>query len=75
MPPVMKAFTKLLPAPAASWTDVEVVGNWAPGDAQKVTADAIAAGGDFDGIYVQGGSHGVGDRHARCWQVRRANVG
>jgi len=37
---------------------VEVVGNWAPGDAQKVTADAIAAGGNFDGIYVQGGSHG-----------------
>ena len=34
----------------------EVVGNWAPGDAQKVTADAIAAGGNFDGIYVQGGS-------------------
>src|SRR5262249_15732386 len=36
---------------------VEVIGNWAPGDAQKVTADAIAAGGKFDGIYVQGGSH------------------
>ncbi|MCW1404431.1 substrate-binding domain-containing protein [Novosphingobium sp. MW5] len=34
----------------------DVVGNWAPGDAQKVTADAIAAGGVFDGIYVQGGS-------------------
>ena len=38
---------------------VEVVGNWAPGDAQKVTADAIAAGGMFDGIYVQGGSQGA----------------
>ncbi len=37
----------------------DVVGNWAPGDAQKVTADAIAAGGVFDGIYVQGGSQGA----------------
>ena len=37
----------------------DVVGNWAPGDAQKVTADAIAAGGVFDGIYVQGGSLGT----------------
>jgi ribose transport system substrate-binding protein len=37
----------------------DVVGNWAPGDAQKVTADAIAAGGMFDGIYVQGGSQGT----------------
>lgn len=37
----------------------EVVGNWAPGDGQKVTADAIAAGGMFDGIYVEGGSQGA----------------
>ena len=37
----------------------EVVGNWAPGDGQKVTADAIAAGGVFDGIYVEGGSQGA----------------
>jgi len=37
----------------------DVVGNWAPGDAQKVTADAIAAGGVFHGIYVQGGSQGA----------------
>lgn len=37
----------------------DVVGNWAPGDAQKVTADAIAAGGVFDGVYVQGGSQGA----------------
>ena len=37
----------------------EVVGNWNPGDAQKVTADAIAAGGKFDGIYVEGGSQGA----------------
>jgi len=37
----------------------EVIGNWAVGDAQKVTADAIAAGGKFDGIYVEGGSQGA----------------
>lgn len=38
---------------------VDVVGNRARADAQKVTADAIAAGGIFDGIYVQGGSQGA----------------
>jgi len=37
----------------------EVVGKWNPGDAQKVTADSIAAGGVFDGIYVEGGSQGA----------------
>ena len=37
----------------------EVEGKWNPGDAQKVTADAIAAGGMFDGIYVEGGSQGA----------------
>jgi ribose transport system substrate-binding protein len=37
----------------------EVVGNWNVGDAQKVTADAIAAGGKFDGIYVEAGSQGA----------------
>ena len=34
-------------------------GKWDPGDAQKVTADAIAAGGVFDGIYVEGGTQGA----------------
>jgi ribose transport system substrate-binding protein len=38
---------------------VDVVGNWAPGDAQKATADAISAGGVFDGLYVQGGTQGA----------------
>ncbi|MEX3957568.1 MULTISPECIES: substrate-binding domain-containing protein [Trinickia] len=38
---------------------VDVIGNWAPGDAQKATADAIAAGGVFDGLYVQGGTQGA----------------
>lgn len=38
---------------------VDVIGNWAPGDAQKATADAISAGGIFDGLYVQGGTQGA----------------
>jgi len=38
---------------------VEVIGNWAPGDSQKATADAIAAHGQFDGIFTQGGSNGT----------------
>jgi ribose transport system substrate-binding protein len=38
---------------------VEVVGNWAPGDSQKATADAIAAHGQFDGIFTQGGTNGT----------------
>lgn len=37
----------------------EVIGNWNPGDSQKTTADAIAAGGKFDGVYVEGGSQGA----------------
>jgi ribose transport system substrate-binding protein len=37
----------------------EVVGNWATGDSQKVTADAIAVQGHFDGIFTQGGSDGT----------------
>src|SRR5690606_25486826 len=38
---------------------VEVVGNWDDGTAQKVTADAIAVHGQFDGVFVQGGSTGA----------------
>ncbi|MDA8254017.1 MAG: sugar ABC transporter substrate-binding protein [Rhodospirillales bacterium] len=38
---------------------VEVVGNWATGDSQKVTADAIAVHGHFDGIFSQGGDDGT----------------
>ena len=38
---------------------VEVVGNWDDGTAQKVTADAIAVHGKFDGVFVQGGSTGA----------------
>jgi len=51
-------FNESLDASGRKFDVTEVVGNWAPGDAQKVTADAIAAGGVFDGIYVEGGSQG-----------------
>ena len=54
-----EGFHEVLDKSGRKFEVVEVVGNWAPGDAQKVTADAIAAGGNFDGIYVQGGSHGT----------------
>lgn len=37
----------------------EVVGNWATGDSQKVTADAVAVHGHFDGVFTQGGSDGT----------------
>ncbi|KPL51926.1 sugar ABC transporter substrate-binding protein [Prosthecomicrobium hirschii] len=43
----------------ANFEIIEVVGNWDDGTAQKVTADAIAAHGKFEGIIVQGGSTGV----------------
>jgi ribose transport system substrate-binding protein len=52
-------FHEVIDASGRNVEVVDVVGNWAPGDAQKVTADAIAAGGVFDGIYVQGGSQGT----------------
>ncbi len=52
-------FSEAIAASGRKVTVTEVVGNWNPGDAQKVTADAIAAGGKFDGIYVEAGSQGA----------------
>lgn len=46
----------------AKYPDIEViqvVGNWDTGTVQKVTADAIATHGKFDGIVVQHGSAGA----------------
>jgi ribose transport system substrate-binding protein len=40
-------------------TVVQVVGNWDAGTVQKVTADAIATQGPFDGILVQEGTIGA----------------
>jgi ribose transport system substrate-binding protein len=50
---------EVLDASGGTWEVVQVVGNWDDGTAQKVTADAIAVHGQFDGIMVQGGSTGV----------------
>lgn len=52
-------FRSVVEAPGNKFEIVEVVGNWAPGDSQKATADAIAAHGTFDGIFTQGGSNGT----------------
>lgn len=38
---------------------VQVVGNWDAGTVQKVTADAIATHGNFDGVMVQEGTIGA----------------
>jgi ribose transport system substrate-binding protein len=38
---------------------IEVVDNWDDGTAQKVVADAVAVHGQFDGMFVQGGSTGA----------------
>jgi ribose transport system substrate-binding protein len=43
----------------ANFEIIEVVGNWDDGTAQKVTADAIATHGKFEGVFVQGGSTGA----------------
>jgi ribose transport system substrate-binding protein len=49
----------VLEADGGDWEVVQVVGNWDDGTAQKVTADAIAVHGQFDGVTVQGGSTGT----------------
>jgi ribose transport system substrate-binding protein len=54
-----EGFNAALAASGRKAEVTEVEGKWNPGDAQKVTADSIAAGGVFDGIYVEGGSQGA----------------
>ena len=46
-------------ASGKTWNVTEVMGKWDDGVAQKVTADAIATNGPFDGITAQGGDTGV----------------
>jgi ribose transport system substrate-binding protein len=50
---------EVLDQSGGKWEVVQVVGNWDDGTAQKVTADAIAVHGQFDGILAQGGTTGV----------------
>jgi ribose transport system substrate-binding protein len=52
-------FRSIVEAPGNKFEVTEVVGMWATGDSQKVTADALAVQGHFDGIFTQGGSDGT----------------
>lgn len=52
-------FREIMEAKGNTFEIVEVVGNWDDGTAQKVTADAIAVHGHFNGIFTQGGSTGT----------------
>ena len=52
-------FQKTMKEAGKTFEIVEVVGNWAPGNSQKATADALAVHGHFDGIFTQGGSNGT----------------
>ena len=52
-------FRAIMEASGNSFEIIEVVGNWDDGTAQKVTADAVAVHGQFDGMFVQGGSTGA----------------
>jgi len=51
-------FREVMEAPGNKFEIVEVIGNWDDGTAQKVTADALAVHGKFDGLFTQGGSTG-----------------
>jgi ribose transport system substrate-binding protein len=53
-----EGFRSVMEAEGNNFEIIEVVGNWADGDAQKATADALAVHGHFDGIFTQGGSTG-----------------
>lgn len=52
-------FREVMEADGNDFEIIEVVGNWADGDAQNATADAIAVHGQFDGVFTQGGSTGT----------------
>ncbi len=52
-------FRAVMEAAGNKFEIVEVVGNWDDGTAQKVTADALAVHGKFDGVFTQGGSTGT----------------
>ena len=52
-------FREIVEGDGMDFEIIEVVGNWADGDAQNATADAIAVHGQFDGVFTQGGSTGT----------------
>lgn len=49
----------VLDASGKTWNVTEVMGKWDDPTAQKVTADAIATNGPFDGVTGQGGDTGI----------------
>src|SRR5581483_10623010 len=52
-------FREIMEGSGNKFNITEVVGNWDTGTSQKVTADALAVHGHFDGIFTQGGSDGT----------------
>ena len=52
-------FDEVMNAPPNKFNITQVVGNWDTGTSQKVTADALAVHGHFDGIFSQGGDDGT----------------
>lgn len=54
-----EGFRSVMEADGNDFEIIEVVGNWAPGDSQKVTADALAVHGEFDAVFSQGGTNGT----------------
>ena len=52
-------FREVMEAAPNKFNITEVVGNWDTGTSQKVTADALAVHGHFDGVFTQGGSDGT----------------
>jgi ribose transport system substrate-binding protein len=52
-------FRSIVDKPPNKFEIVEVIGNWATGDSQKVTADALAVHGHFDGVFSQAGEDGT----------------
>ena len=55
----ISASAKSWKRPGNKFNITEVVGNWDTGTSQKVTADALAVHGHFDGVFTQGGSDGT----------------
>jgi ribose transport system substrate-binding protein len=53
-----KGFHEIVDSSGKNYEVIQVVGNWDSGTSHKVTADAIAVYGHFDGIANQGGSDG-----------------
>jgi ribose transport system substrate-binding protein len=52
-------FREVMEAASNKFNITEVVGNWDTGTSQKVTADALAVHGHFDGVFSQGGDDGT----------------